>query len=70
MSKIQLVLLNPQGEYEVNDTVGYIRPIVKQDFMRTYSDKDYLYPIPFDQLTLYRNAGHTIKQTPGWEDKK
>ena len=70
MSKIQLVLLNAKGEYEVNDSVGYIRPIVKQDFMRTYSDKDYLYPIPFDQLTLYRNAGHAIKQTPGWEEKK
>ncbi len=70
MSKIQLVLLNAKGEYEVNDSVGYIMPIVKQDFMRTYSDKDYLYPIPFDQLTLYRNAGHAIKQTPGWEEKK
>ena len=70
MKEMKLVLLNAKGEYEVNDTVGYIRPIVKQDFMRTYSDKDYLYPIPIDQLTLYRNAGHAIKQTPGWEEKK
>ena len=70
MKEMKLVLLNAKGEYEVNDSVGYIRPIVKQDFMRTYSDKDYLYPIPFDQLTLYRNAGHAIKQTPGWEEKK
>ena len=70
MKEMKLVLLNAKGEYEVNDTVGYIRPIVKQDFMRTYSDKDYLYPIPIDQLTLYRNAGHAIKQTPGWEEQK
>lgn len=70
MKKMKLVLLNAKGEYEVNDSVGYIIPIVKQGFMRTYSDKDYLYPIPIDQLTLYRNAGHAIKQTPGWEEKK
>ena len=70
MEKMKLVLLNAKGEYEVNDSVGYIKPIVKQGFMRTYSDKDYLYPIPIDQLTLYRNAGHAIKQTPGWEEKK
>ena len=70
MEKMKLVLLNAKGKYEVNDSVGYIIPIVKQGFMRTYSDKDYLYPIPIDQLTLYRNAGHAIKQTPGWEKDK
>ena len=70
MKEMKLVLLNAKGKYEVNDSVGYIIPIVKQGFMRTYSDKDYLYPIPIDQLTLYRNAGHAIKQTPGWEEKK
>ena len=70
MKEMKLVLLNAKGEYEVNDTVGYIIPIVKEDFMRTFANKDYLYPIPIDQLTLYRNAGHALQQTPGWEDKK
>lgn len=68
LSKMHLIQLNPAtGKYEVNDTVGYIIPIVKEDFMRTFANKDYLYPIPIDQLTLYRNAGHAIKQNPGWE---
>ena len=68
LSKMHLIQLNPAtGKDEVNDTVGYIIPIVKEDFMRTFANKDYLYPIPIDQLTLYRNAGHAIKQNPGWE---
>jgi hypothetical protein len=45
---------------------GYIKPISTEALMRTYSEKDYLYPIPTDQITLYQTKGVTLTQNPGW----
>lgn len=45
---------------------GYIVPITDQNLMRTATDKDYLYPIPEDQITLYKSRGYTLTQNPGW----
>ncbi len=45
---------------------GYIKPIATEALMRTYSDKDYLYPVPTDQITLYKTKGVTLTQNPGW----
>ncbi|MDD4697632.1 MAG: RagB/SusD family nutrient uptake outer membrane protein [Fermentimonas sp.] len=45
---------------------GYIKPIATEALMRTYSEKDYLYPIPTDQITLYQTKGVTLTQNPGW----
>lgn len=47
-------------------TAGYILPITDPSLMRTYQEKDYLYPIPEDEITLYREKGHELKQNPGW----
>lgn len=46
--------------------VGYIMPIQKTELMRFFSPKDYLYPLPEDQLTLYEKKGKELKQNPGW----
>lgn len=46
---------------------GYIQPIKDQALMRRYAEKDYLYPIPEDQITLYKSRGYELKQNPGWE---
>ncbi|WP_071147383.1 RagB/SusD family nutrient uptake outer membrane protein [Bacteroides ihuae] len=46
---------------------GYIVPITDSTMLRTYSAKDYLYPIPLDQITLYEAKGKTLKQNSGWE---
>ena len=45
---------------------GYIVPITKAALLRVYADKDYLYPIPLDQITLYKSRGYELKQNPGW----
>ena len=45
---------------------GYIVPITDQALLRTYAEKDYLYPLPEDQLTLYKSRGYTLEQNPGW----
>lgn len=45
---------------------GYIKPITNETLMRTYSPKDYLYPIPSDQISLYQTKGITLTQNPGW----
>lgn len=45
---------------------GYIKPISSEALMRTYAEKDYLYPIPIDQITLYETKGVTLSQNPGW----
>ena len=52
---------------------GYIKPIEHSVQMRTYSNKDYLYPIPTQQITLYENKGKELndtniklEQNPGW----
>lgn len=45
---------------------GYIKPIQSLDLMRVYAEKDYLYPVPLDQITLYKTKGITLEQNPGW----
>lgn len=45
---------------------GYIMPIKEEALMRTYQQKDYLYPLPEDQITLYESNGKELKQNPGW----
>lgn len=45
---------------------GYILPIKDKGKMRTYSEKDYLYPLPKDQITLYESRGFKLPQNPGW----
>ncbi len=45
---------------------GYIKPITEEQYMRQYSEKDYLYPIPLDQIALYKTKNVELKQNPGW----
>lgn len=45
---------------------GYILPIKSSSNMRTYSEKDYLYPIPTGQIKLYEDRGKSLTQNPGW----
>ncbi len=45
---------------------GYIMPIQEEAKMRTFSEKDYLYPIPEDQITLYQQNNKELNQNPGW----
>lgn len=45
---------------------GYIQPISNVSLMRTMAEKDYLYPIPQDQITLYKSRGYELPQNPGW----
>lgn len=45
---------------------GYIKPITSTDRMRKYANKDYLYPIPVDQIALYKTKGKELVQNPGW----
>ncbi len=45
---------------------GYIVPITDQSMLREMLPKDYLYPIPMDQIALYEAQGKTLNQNPGW----
>ena len=50
----------------VTGNEGYIMPITEVGKMRVMADKDYLYPIPVDQITMYENHGFKLTQNPGW----
>ena len=50
----------------VTGNEGYIMPITEVAKMREMADKDYLYPIPVDQITMYETHGFTLTQNPGW----
>lgn len=63
LSKIQLC--DENGNL-VSGNEGYIKPITDESKLRTYADKDYLYPIPVDQITMYKNHGYELTQNPGW----
>ena len=63
LSKIQLC--DENGNI-VTGNEGYIKPITDESMMRTYAEKDYLYPIPVDQITMYKNHGYELTQNPGW----
>lgn len=45
---------------------GYIIPITDEALMRVHQEKDYLYPLPEDQITLYESRGYKLPQNPGW----
>lgn len=45
---------------------GYIVPAIDESLLRTYSEKDYLYPIPTDEIALYIAHGYELPQNPGW----
>lgn len=45
---------------------GYIKAISDQSLMRTAAEKDYLYPLPTNEITLYSQHGYTLTQNPGW----
>ncbi len=45
---------------------GYIVPAIDESLLRTYAEKDYLYPIPTDEIALYTAHGFKLDQNPGW----
>lgn len=45
---------------------GYIKPAIEESLLRTYAEKDYLYPIPTDEIALYTAHGFELPQNPGW----
>ena len=60
VESLKNILLDREG------TAGYIKPIQDPSFMRVYAEKDYLYPIPTNQIALYETKGVTLSQNPGW----
>lgn len=60
LSNLSSITLDRSGN------AGYILPITNSSLLRTYSDKDYLYPIPLNQIALYKAKGYTLTQNPGW----
>ena len=50
----------------VTGNEGYIMPITEVAKMRVMADKDYLYPVPVDQITMYETHGFKLTQNPGW----
>lgn len=60
MEHLKSITLDKEGN------AGYIMPIREAAKMRTYSEKDYLYPIPEDQITLYEQNNKVLEQNPGW----
>lgn len=61
----KITLCDENGKI-VTDNEGYIMPITEVAKMRVMADKDYLYPIPVDQITMYENHGFKLTQNPGW----
>ena len=58
---------------EGGGTAGYIQPIAATTLLRQYAPKDYLYPIPTGQISLYKSkadqtgdASLKLEQNPGW----
>lgn len=45
---------------------GYIKPAYNDDLVRTYAEKDYLYPLPTEEIALYKSHGAELTQNPGW----
>ena len=60
METLKSVKLDRDGD------AGYIQPITDASLMRTQADKDYLYPLPVNEITLYQQHGKELKQNPGW----
>lgn len=52
---------------EDGKSTGYIVPAFASGTIRTlYSPRVYLWPLPLDQITLYKEHGITLSQNPGW----
>jgi len=47
-------------------TAGYIIPTDDPSALREYDERDYLYPLPTDEIALYKENGVTLNQNPGW----
>ena len=60
----KITLCDENGKI-VTGNEGYIMPITEVAKMRVMADKDYLYPIPVDQITMYANHGFKLTQSPG-----
>ena len=60
------ITLCDENGHIVTGNEGYIMPITEVAKMRVMADKDYLYPIPVDQITMYENHGFKLTQNPGW----
>lgn len=61
--KDALTLAN-HGQLKTNK--GYIVPDPNQVSWRDVKPRDYLAPLPLDQIQLYKKHGVTLKQNPGW----
>ena len=61
----KITLCDENGKI-VTGNEGYLMPITEVAKMRVMADKDYLYPIPVDQITMYENHGFKLTQNPGW----
>ena len=61
----KITLCDENGKI-VTGNEGYIMPITEVAKMRVMADKDYLYPIPVDQITMYENHGFKLTQNPSW----
>ncbi|MDG5800261.1 RagB/SusD family nutrient uptake outer membrane protein [Marinilabiliaceae bacterium ANBcel2] len=47
---------------------GYIVPAYREESQRRFNDERvYLFPLPVDQIALYRDNGFVLEQNPGWE---
>ena len=51
---------------DTEGNAGYIVPAIDNTLLREYAEKDYLYPIPTGQITLYDKHDVTLTQNPGW----
>lgn len=60
------ITLCDENGHIVTGNEGYIMPITEVAKMRQMADKDYLYPIPVDQITMYETHGFKLTQNPGW----
>lgn len=67
LEKLKAIYLDRAGN------AGYIKPIPSDLNVRTYSMKDYLYPIPTGQISLYEDKSEQtgdpslkLEQNPGW----
>lgn len=51
---------------EGNAAEGYIRPAAPQAYRVFDNPRVYLYPVPLDQIKLYKDQGVELTQNPGW----
>jgi len=68
LAKLQSIKLDREGN------AGYIKPFTDPKFLRIFAAKDYLYPVPTDQIKLYQDKAIELNdptitlepQNPGW----